>query len=134
MDGYIALIGLGAIGSPLAHLLYQKYSDDFILLANREIASDLKKQSIYINGRAFSPRIETPDDSLDRPVSILFVCVKNYSLQSALDTVIPLIDKDTLILPLQNGVYSYDYFRKNLPENVILEGFAQGPNTRIFDN
>ena len=33
----IALIGLGAIGTPLAHLLWKKYCDDFILLADDEI-------------------------------------------------------------------------------------------------
>ncbi len=131
---YIALIGLGAIGSPLAHLLYKKYNDDFIILANSEIAANLRKQPIYINGCAFSPKIVTPDETINRKIDVVFVCVKNYSLKSALDTIKPLIDPDTLILPLQNGLYSYDFFRANLDSNVILEGYAKGPNTRIFEN
>ena len=134
MDGYIALIGLGAIGSPLAHLLYQQYGDRFILLASKEIAEELNKQTIYMNGEAFSPRIVIPDDSIEKHIDIVFVCVKNYSLQSACSALRPLIDDKTLILPLQNGVYSYRYFREAFPDNVILEGFAQGPNTRIFEN
>ena len=134
IKGFIALIGLGAIGSPLAHRLYCRYKDRFILLSSEEIARELKKQPIYINGSVFSPRIVTPEDKLDQPVSVVFVCVKNYSLHSALNTIAPLINSDTLILPLQNGVYSYDFFRNHLPENVILEGYAQGPNTRLFEN
>lgn len=133
-NGYIALVGLGAIGSPLAHLLYKKYGDRFILLSSEEIAQDLKKQSLYINGHYFAPRIVTPVDVIDKPIEVLFVCVKNYSLESAIDTIAPLIDSNTVILPLQNGVFSYDFFRKNFSQNVILEGYAQGPNTRIFEN
>lgn len=132
--GYVALIGLGAIGSPLAHLLYQQYKDDFVLLSDEVIAKDLKKRPLYINGQSFSPRIVTPDEKLDRPIDIVFICVKNYSLLSALETIRPLISAQTVILPLQNGVYSYNFFRKNCPQNIILEGYAQGPNTRLFEN
>lgn len=133
-EGYIALIGLGAIGSPLAHRLYQQYAEQFILLANQEIAAELKRQPIFINGSIFAPRIVTPDDTLGQPIKAVFVCVKNYSLSGAVSTIYPLIDQDTLIIPLQNGVYSYRFFRETFPDNIILEGFAQGPNTRIFEN
>lgn len=133
-NGYIALIGLGAIGSPLAHLLYQKYGDRFILLSSEEIKKDLIKQPLYINGQRFDPRIVTPSHTLDKPLQVLFVCVKNYSLDGAIDTIFPFISDKTVILPLQNGVFSYDFFRKKFSNNVILEGYAQGPNTRIFEN
>lgn len=133
-DGYIALIGLGAIGAPLAKHLYSKYGNRFILLSDSEIAKRLKKQTIYINGEVFNPKIVTPDDTLDAPVDVIFVCVKNYSIKSAVDSIKPFVNGNTVILPLQNGVFSYSYFRNEFKDNVILEGFAQGPNTRIFEN
>lgn len=134
MKGYIALIGLGAIGSPLAHRLYCQYKDQFILLSSENIAKELRKQPVYINGLVFSPRIVTPTEKLNQPIRVVFVCVKNYSLTGAADAISPMIDRQTIILPLQNGVFSYRFFRETFPDNTILEGYAQGPNTRIFEN
>ena len=44
------------------------------------------------------------------------------------------MDDDTVIFPLQNGVYSFDFFSKNFPNNIVLSGFAKGPNTTLCEN
>ena len=33
-EGYIGLIGLGAIGAPLAEMLYKEYGDKFVLVSD----------------------------------------------------------------------------------------------------
>lgn len=128
----IALMGLGAIGAPLAHLLYRSDPAHFALLADETHAERFRSQPIFINGELFDPQVISPDFPAEEKIGLLFVCVKNYSLEAAVPTIRRLIDADTVILPLQNGVYSYRYFREQFPENVILEGFAQGPNTKIL--
>ncbi len=129
--GYKAVIGLGAIGAPLSHLLWKKYGEDFVLLSSEEIAVDLKKNDILINNEPFSPKIITKKEELKKNIDIVYICVKNYSLPSAVECLKQLITDDTVILPLQNGLYSYRYIREQFPNNIVLEGFAQGPNTRI---
>ena len=130
-NGYISLIGLGAIGTPLAHLLYKKYQSEFILLADEQHAKKLREKDISINGDKFAPGIVDNRNLLHRPIKVVFVCVKNYSLETTCDFLDEMIDIDTVILPLQNGVYSYRYMCERFPNNIILEGFAQGPNTKI---
>ena len=130
----IALIGLGAIGTPLAHLLWKKYCDDFILLADDVHADRLRSKKMSINGEEFSPQIVSHKDDLKKPVKIVFICVKNYSLESSTQCLKGLITDETIIVPLQNGVYSYQFMRSHFPDNIILEGFAQGPNTTITED
>lgn len=132
--GYIALIGLGAIGTPLAHLLHRKYQKEFILLADKTHVTRLREKDIFINGDKFCPKIVDDCHLLDKPVKIVFVCVKNYSLETTCDFLKDILDEDTIILPLQNGVYSYRYMRERFPNNVVLEGFAQGPNTKVISD
>ncbi len=129
-----AVIGLGAIGIPLAHLLYEKIGEDFFLLSDEKHAVKLRSNTIYINGKEFSPCIVTDKNQIQKKLDIVFVCVKNYSIESAADVLKKIIDEDTIILPLQNGVYSHHYFLENFPKNVVLQGFAQGPNTKSLEN
>lgn len=133
-EGYIGLIGLGAIGAPLAEMLYKKYGDRFALVSGDSHAKWLKSGRIRINGNPFTPAVITPSEYKNEHLDILFICVKNYSLESAFDEIACMISDDTLLMPLQNGLYAYDFLRARFPENVVLEGFAQGPNTRIYGN
>ena len=131
-EKYIALIGLGAVGAPLADLLFKKYKKDFVLLSSKVFLPTL--ENIYINGDEFLPKIVYKPSQLKKRVGVVFVCVKNYQLDGVLDLLHRLIDEETIIVPLQNGIYSFDSFRKSFPNNVVLEGFAQGPNTSILKN
>lgn len=129
-SGYIGLIGLGAIGTPIAHKLYNKYNDRFVLIANDLFKEQLMSQDMYINGQSFRPRIVSDKREIEQ-LSLLMICIKNYDLKNALDDIACVISEDTVILPLQNGIYSYELFKKSFPNNIVLQGFVQGPNTVI---
>ena len=131
-DKYIALIGLGVVGAPLANLLFKKFKKNFILLSSKELLPTLK--NIYINGDYFSPNVVYKKSQLKKRVGVVFVCVKNYQLDGVIKLLHHLINEETIIVPLQNGIYSYDTFRNKFPTNIVLEGFAQGPNTNILKN
>lgn len=132
MEKYITLIGLGAVGAPLADLLHQEYGDDFALLSSDDFLRTL--ENLYMNGKEFCPKVYTKKEQLAKKIGVVFVCVKNYQLEPIVDLLHGLIDDETVIFPLQNGVYSFDYFRKQFPDNIVLEGFAQGPNTIVMKN
>lgn len=132
--GYISLVGLGVIGTPLAHLLYCYDKDNFALLADEIHADKLKKSTLYINKTVFSPKIFSNKDKLDKKIDIVFICVKNYSLEQTCKFLGDLIDCDTVIVPLQNGIYSKRYIKNIFPCNIVLDGFAQGPNTLRVPN
>lgn len=129
ITGPVALIGLGVIGTPIAHKLNNAYHDNFMIVARGQRREKLESQHITINGEPFVPRILSDKSELVEPLSLLIVCVKNYNLNSSLEDIKAVISKETIILPLQNGIYSYDFFCKKFPSNIILQGYMQGPNT-----
>ena len=130
----IALIGLGVVGAPLANLLYGKYPDKFALLSTKDFLYTLTDKPIYINGEVFCPRIISEYNEKHGTIKFLFVCVKNYHVEGIVGLLKDVVDDDTVIFPLQNGVYSFDYFSKNFPKNIVLSGFAKGPNTTLCEN
>lgn len=132
MDKYIAVLGLGVVGSPLAHLLYKKYGEDFALLTSKEYLHSLTDNDLYINGELFSPNIFYKKEQLQKKIGVLFICVKNYHVDGIVDFVKEMVDEETIIFPLQNGVCSFERFSTELSNNTVLEGFAQGPNTQIL--
>ena len=82
-----------------------------------------------INGDLFAPNIYSEFDGICCEVDLLIVCIKNYALKSAIPNLTPFVSKKTVILPLQNGIYAYDFFCERFPDNVVLQGYVQGPNT-----
>ena len=131
MNGVVALIGLGAIGAPIAHKLYKSYKNSFVLVASGERKRELLDGSIYINEEMFNPTVISNRSEISEEIKLLLVCVKNYSLESALKDIQNVVTDETIILPLQNGISSYEFFCDKFPNNTILHGYVQGPNTQV---
>lgn len=134
MRNTVALIGLGAIGTPIAHKLNNAYGDNFSLIAGGAFRKELENSQLTVNGQSFSPKIISDLSEIENQVELLIVCVKNYDLKFAVDDIRKVVTENTVILPLQNGIYSYKFFCRNFPDNQILQGYVQGPNTRRKDD
>ena len=128
----VALMGFGATGSPIADLLSASLGEGFRLVATGDRRRAMEAERVTVNGKVFRMRF-TPDGD-DWVPDIIVVCVKNYDLRSSINDVRNVIGKNTVILPLQNGVFAYDFYRRMCPQNVVLKGFVQGPNTRRRGN
>lgn len=128
-----AVIGFGATGSPLADRLWALLGDRFRLVATGARRMDMEREMVTVNGRGFRPGFIPSDEGWGAP-ELLVVCVKNYSLESALPDIRQVVGPETVLLPLQNGIYACDYFRREFPHNMVLRGFVQGPNTRRRGN
>lgn len=127
----VGLIGLGVTGSPIAHKFYNYYGDDFCLIASPRIKEQLCEEKMHINGDAFKPAIISDAEEFGKTLDLIVICVKNYDLDEAIKDIDKCITKDTIILPLQNGIYSYNLFRSTFPDNYVMEAYVQGPNTQI---
>jgi 2-dehydropantoate 2-reductase len=134
MNKCVALIGLGAIGTPIADKLYAYYGDNFYLVASGKRRRKLEGNKLFVNGIEFTPKIISNKSELENNVSILIVCIKNYDIYSSIDDIRNVINDETIILPLQNGIESYDFFCREFPNNIVLQGYVQGPNTIINDS
>ena len=76
----IGLIGLGAIGTPIAHKLFKKYGKDFCLIASEDIKKMLLSKDIIVNGEVIAPNIYSDRDK-ERPFVDLLM-TRLFSLTS----------------------------------------------------
>lgn len=117
----IGIIGAGSVGSVLISHLYPAYKEDFYLLATGARANRLKENGISINDETFHPKIYS-DASQNIALDLLIIAVKSYSLTSVIEDIRPLIRKETIILPLLNGITATDTLKENFPDNHVLYG------------
>lgn len=122
MINRIGIVGAGAIGCSLGSALLETYGERFCFVASGNRAERLRANGLIINGvSVFPPIYDQPDD---KGLDLLFLAVKNYSLEDTLDTIEPLITGKTIILPLLNGVTAVGEVRKRFPYNIVPYGIV----------
>jgi 2-dehydropantoate 2-reductase len=150
----ICFFGVGGVGGYFGALVTKKFKDIHTIYF---IARGQHKDAICSNGlilkKAGSNEIisvipEICTDSVDRlPIcEIIVLSVKAYDLENATKEIAKITDKNTIVLPLLNGVDIYQRIRKNLTTGVILPScvyvatyiespgiiFQNGGNGKIF--
>lgn len=117
----IGIIGAGSVGSTLISYLYPTYKNNFYLLATGERADRMKEHGLSVNDQTFMPQIySTPSQNIT--LDLLIITVKSYSLQSVITDIAPLIQKETIILPLLNGITATERLKSAFPNNRVLYG------------
>lgn len=117
----IGIVGAGSVGSMLTSYLYLKDKEHFYLLAKSARAKRLAEMGISVNDQMLYPQVYSEKEqhiSLD----LLIIAVKNYSLDTVIEEVGDLIQKETIILPLQNGIKATEKLQAAFPENRVLYG------------
>lgn len=121
----IALIGAGSVGSVYSELLYNQHKDDFSVIADGKRSEKIKKNGLSVNGKVFFPNVVSASDNNYKADLIIFG-VKNYHLSKALSDVKNSIKKETVLLPILNGVTARDEILKAFPDNKVLFGLTIG--------
>lgn len=115
-----AIIGAGAVGTALGSVLYENKGSEFSYIATGKRAERIRNKGILVNGQRIFP--EVTSDRSQRNIDLVIMCVKNYDLESALVDLGEVINKDTMILPLLNGVTAVDRVKEVFPENEVIYG------------
>lgn len=117
----IGLIGAGSVGTALISYLYRADADHFYLLARGERAKRLAHNGISVNDCTMYPKIYS-EETQDVKINLLIISVKCYSLNSVMEDIRGLIDEDTILLPLLNGIMATERLREAFPNNRVLYG------------
>lgn len=117
----IGMVGAGAVGSMLTSYLYEEDSEHFYLLAKGARAKRLKEMGISVNDHTIYPKVYLEKEQ-NIKLDLLIIAVKNYSLDTVIEEVGELIQKDTIILPIQNGIKATEKLQSAFPENRVLYG------------
>lgn len=129
----IGLLGLGAVGAPVAHKLFCKYGKDFLIVSDREHRRAINEVEL-INGDRFSAKVITCAEETDKKIDILIIAVKNYDLIASIEMAEQFISKNTVLIPLENGIWACRYLRNKYMENVVAECYIKGPDTKRIYN
>lgn len=130
---HIAIFGTGGIGGYLAgklgSLLEQTGSglDGLSLIARGEHLEKMRSKGltfIDVNGKSRTVRPTRASDGFSdiADANMIFLCVKGYDLESAVDEIAPHVQENTLLIPLLNGADIYERVRSRLEGGTVLPG------------
>ena len=111
----LALVGVGAVGGSL---LGRKEGNDQIVsvIAQGDRAKRLEKEGILVNKKPCQGHLATAGDAID----LLFVAVKNTQLDEVKKEIAPFVGKETVLLPLMNGITAARTLKEAFPQNEVV--------------
>lgn len=122
----ILVVGAGAIGGYFGGRLLEKGQNvTFLVRQNRKAM--LEKTGLQIesiNGNAkLVPRLITIND-IGETFDLILISTKSYHLAQAIEDVRPFVKKETIILPLLNGIAHLDQLIEAFGENTVIGGLC----------
>jgi 2-dehydropantoate 2-reductase len=130
MKTRIGILGLGGVGGYFGGLLAKAYflSDiiEVVFIARGEtqkaIAQNGLKISTDVNQITVFPSLVSNNPDEIGKLDYLICATKTYDIETSFESIKNCIVKNTLILPLYNGVDATERIQKEFPENTILQG------------
>ena len=119
----VGLVGAGSVGSSLLYQMYHKDPENVYLLATGDRATRLSEKGVAVNNEVFKPTVYS-DPAQNIHIDLLIIAVKTYSLDRVMEDIAPLIDKDTIILPIENGILATPKLIERFPDNRIFYGIV----------
>lgn len=122
----ILVVGAGAIGGYFGGRLLEK-GEDVTFLVREKRFKQLSENGLVINSLHGNIKLE-PKLIMSRektaPFDVILLSTKAYHLEGAIDSIRPYIGKDTMILPLLNGIAHIDYLVKEFGKKHVLGGLC----------
>ena len=119
-----AVIGVGGVGGYIAAHLAKRY-EGITVSARGERGASIIKDGLRFSSRVEGDFVSYPevvtDNSLLGPQDLVFMCVKNFSLEKALEEIRPAVHERTVIVPVMNGVDAGERIRKFYPEAKVID-------------
>ncbi len=119
----VGIVGAGSVGSALMSKMFQEDPENLYLVASGSRAATLKSKGLSVNNKTFFPRVYS-DTSQNISLNLLIIAVKTYSLAKVIEDIRPLIDENTIILPIENGITATASLREAFPDNRVFYGIV----------
>jgi len=121
----ILVVGAGAVGGYFGGRLVQAGRDvTFLVLPQR--AEQIQAQGLRIVSPKhgdFTARPKTITAAqIASPYDVIFLSVKSYSLDAAINDFAPAVGPQTVIIPILNGMHHMDVLTQKFGEHAVLGG------------
>jgi 2-dehydropantoate 2-reductase len=140
----IIVFGTGGIGGYFGGKIsnFKKHNLHITFIARGEHLAAIKKSGLLLscsNGEYERCRPELATDNIKEAPTpdIILLAVKSYDLNAALNQISSVVKKDTIILPLMNGLDIYQRIRRKiktaivLPSCVYMTAFVEKPGVIV---
>lgn len=130
MQTRIGIIGIGGVGGYFGGLLAKAYLEsdaiEIIFIARGETQKTITKRGLKIvtdnNEIIVFPDLVSNDPNVIGKLDFLICATKTYDIEESLIAIKKCITKNTVILPLYNGVDAPERINVLFPENEVLQG------------
>src|SRR5258707_2024638 len=120
----ILIVGAGAVGGYFGGRLAQA-GRDVTFLVRPAHAKQLRRDGLRIispHGDAvLSPKVVSAEE-IDTPYDLVFLSVKAYALEAAMNDFATAVGPETMILPVLNGMRHIDLLAKLFGEHAVIGG------------
>ncbi|UKB77870.1 ketopantoate reductase family protein [Chryseobacterium sp. MEBOG07] len=126
---HIVVVGLGGVGGYFgfkinqANEVSEKYTVSFI--ARGETYEKVKENGLTLlspehsNPQTYPNAIVQNIGDIKNP-DLVLICVKEYDLENVCKQLLPVINEETILLPMMNGADIYDRIRAIIPDHTVL--------------
>jgi len=121
----ISVIGVGAIGSAYTSKLYDMDPKCVKVIADRERAGRYVREGIFINDRLYKFNYVHPEEKCD-PADLILIAVKYHNLKQTIKDIRNHVGKDTIIMPLLNGISSEEIIGAEYGMDKVLYALCVG--------
>lgn len=121
----ICIIGIGGVGGYIGGALAREYPHVAFYARGK------RKEAILSNGLTvkseclgnFTAVPESVSDNAEELgiMDVIFICVKNYSLEQACNEIAPMVGDKTIIIPVMNGTNPGERTRKYLGRGLVVD-------------
>ncbi|KYK25835.1 ketopantoate reductase [Thermoplasmatales archaeon SG8-52-1] len=119
----IIIMGAGAIGSFFGALLNK--NNNVILIGKKPHISAIKKSGLVIEGKTnlkLKISAEFSVDSITFKPDLIFLTVKSYDTEMAISQLLDIINENTIVISMQNGLDNIDKIKEYINEEKIIVG------------
>ena len=123
----IAVVGAGGMGGFFGGVL-ARGKKDVTFIARGAHLEAMHSKGLTVKSEVFgdfSIPVQATDDPREvGPVDLVLFCVKTYDLEAAAEQARSLLEEDTLLIPVQNGIEVPDQLARLLGEEHVLGGLT----------
>tara|TARA_B100000003_G_C10894710_1_gene356682 strand:+ start:198 stop:1067 length:870 start_codon:yes stop_codon:yes gene_type:complete len=112
----IAILGYGAVGKSLTNVFSESNNKISVFSSGKYLEKNNKFLVSQFPIESFSRDLNTQD--------IIILTTKNPNVTNYIDIVTKIIGKNSLILPMQNGFYSYELYKKIFFERTLASSIS----------
>jgi len=121
----VAVLGAGAMGAVYASRFFDASLFSTVLVARDPRYDRLRAEGLVVNGKHYSIQVVHPDEAAT-PADLIIVALKDYYLPEAINDLKNLVDGETTLISVMNGLDSEEYLGSVYGMDKVLYAVAVG--------